>query len=187
MNNIIEVLKKIAPLSEEECNRFLNITTPFHLNKGEYWIESGKRNNSIAFIQDGYLRKFYVKDGNEITDFFYFENDFSADLPSIINNSLPQANIVAMQKTTLTVFSYNDFNELCRTAPALEHLNRTIVEFTFLRFYNRTTSFILKTPKQRYEELMISYPKILQNAAQYHIASYLGITPQHLSRLRTRK
>lgn len=184
MSKIIQVLKKIASLSEDDCNNFLKITTTFQLKKGDYWIESGKKNDKIAFLEDGYLRKFYVMEGNEITDFFYFENDFCADLPSIIDNSSPHASIVAMQKTTLTIFSYDDFNELCKTAPALEHLHRVIVEFTFLRFYKRTVSFILQTPKERYEELLVTNPQILQNATQYHIASYLGISPQHLSRLR---
>lgn len=184
MSKIIQVLRKIAPLTDDECNRFLEIITTSQLKKGDYWIESGRRNDKIAFLENGYLRKFYVMEGNEITDFFYFENDFSADLPSIIGNKLPHASIVAMQNTTLTIFSYNDFNKLCKTLPALEHLHRVIVEFTFLRFYNRTVSFILQTSKERYEELILNNPQILQNATQYHIASYLGISPQHLSRLR---
>lgn len=187
MSKIITVLKKTVPLSEEDCNMFLNITSTSQLNKGDYWIESGKKNDKVAFLEDGYLRKFYVKDGDEITDSFYFENDFCTDLPSIIGNTLPQAGIVAMQKTTLTIFSYDDFSQLCKNSPALEHLLRVMVELTFLRFYNRTVSFILQTPKERYEELLVTNPQILQSAAQYHIASYLGISPQHLSRLRAKK
>ena len=69
----------------------------------------------------------------------------------------------------------------------LEHLNRILVERSLLRFYNRTASFILKTPKERYNDLVNSKSPVLQKAAQYHIASYLGISPQHLSRLRSEK
>jgi len=187
MSKIIEVLKKTAPLSEEDCDKFLSIISTVQLNKGDYWIEAGKKNNNVAFLEAGYLRKYYVQDGNEITDSFYFENEFCTDLPSIIGNTLPLASIIAMQKTTITVFSYKDFNALCKNSPSLEHLHRVMVEFTFLGFYNRTVSFILQSPKERYDNLLITNPNIMQNAAQYHIASYLGITPQHLSRLRAKK
>jgi CRP/FNR family transcriptional regulator, anaerobic regulatory protein len=184
MKKIIQVLNNFVPLSDKDCISLNEILNTVCLNKGEYWIKAEKKNHNIAFIDEGYLRKFYAKEGNEITDFFYFENDFSADLPSILGNTNPVASIIAMQKTTLTTFSYNAFNDLCKESPTLEHLHRLIIEFTFLRFYKRSVSFILQTPKERYEDLMLSYPNVFQRATQYHIASYLGISAQHLSRLR---
>ena len=83
MENIIRVLNNIAPLTNKDCISLNEILNTVYLDKGEYWIRAGKKNHNIAFIDKGYLRKFYLKEGNEITDFFYFENDFSADLPSI--------------------------------------------------------------------------------------------------------
>jgi len=187
MKKIIQVLNNIVPLSDQDCNSLNEILNTVYLDKGEYWIKADKKNHNIAFIDEGYLRKFYVKEGNEITDFFYFEDDFSADLPSILGGTNPMASIIAMQRTTLTTFSYHAFNELCKQSPTLEHLHRLIIEFTFLRFYKRSVSFILQTPKERYYDLIVSYPNVFQKAAQYHIASYLGISPQHLSRLRRQK
>lgn len=185
MTQLIQTLKQIALLTDEDAEKLMNICRPVQLNKGDFWIRSGKLNTMVGFLNDGYLRKYYIKDGIEITDFFYFENEISADLPSILGNTLPHADIVAMKKTSLTVFSYHDFNALGKTNPVFEHLHRLILEQAFLRFYNRTISFILKTPKERYEELIVTGPQILQQATQYHIASYLGISPQHLSRLRS--
>ena len=184
MKKIIQVLNNILQLSDNDCNSLNEILTTVSLGKGDYWIRADKKNHNVAFVDEGYLRKFYIKDGNEITDFFYFENDFSADLPSILGNTKPMAGIIAMQKTVLTTFSYHAFNELCKQSPTLEHLHRLIIEFTFLRFYKRSVSFILQTPKERYNDLIDIYPNVFQRAAQYHIASYLGISPQHLSRLR---
>jgi CRP/FNR family transcriptional regulator, anaerobic regulatory protein len=184
MNKIIQVLSRIAPLNEKDCDSLSKILNTTYLNKGEYWIKAEKKNHNIAFIEEGYLRKFYIKDDDEVTDFFYFENDFCADLPSIIGNLNPHASIIAMQKSILTTFSYHDFNELCKQSPTLEHISRVLVEITFLRFYKRSVSFILQTPIERYNELIVSEPKVFQKATQYHIASYLGISPQHLSRLR---
>ena len=184
---VIQAFNSIVSLPDDDCislNEILNTVT---LKKGEYWIKAGKKNDDIAFVDEGYLRKFYVEDGIEITDFFYFENDFSADLPSILGNTKPVADIIAMCHTTLTTFSYHAFNDLCRHSPTLEHLHRLILESTFLRFYKRSVSFILQTPKERYKDLIDSYPNVFQRATQYHIASYLGISPQHLSRIRGQK
>jgi CRP-like cAMP-binding protein len=185
MSKLIEVLRQIAPLSDADAERLMKITKTIHVQKGDFWIESGKKNDMMAFIDKGYLRKYYVKDGDEVTDFFYFENEFTADLPSIVGNVLPHANVVAMKKTSLTAFSYHDFDKLCQSSLAFEHLHRLVFQYTFLRFYNRTMSLIMKTPKERYAELLASNSQVLQNVTQYHIASYLGISAQHLSRLRS--
>lgn len=187
MERIIQVLKEIAPLIEEDIVNFLGITKTRELEKGDYWIEAGRKNRQIGFLDAGYLRKYYLKEGDEITDYFYFENDFTADLPSIFSNSPPVASIIAMQNSSLVTFCYDDFNELCDASPRLEHLHRLIIESTFLRFYDRAVSFIMETPKERYEQLVSSRPDILQRVAQHHIASYLGISPQHLSRIRADK
>jgi len=184
MKKIVAVLKGFSPLNENDRDQLLALCTPLVLEKGEHWIQEGKKNDSVAFLENGYLRKYFVKDGNEITDFFYFENDFCADLPSIITNSNPASNIMAMQRTSVITFPYTEFNELCKKSHALEHIHRLIVEYTFVRFYKRSVSFILQAPKERYDQLVKTQPQVLQNATQYHIASYLGISPQHLSRLR---
>jgi len=187
MEKIIEILNSIVALPDEDRQSLTDIFETSSLKKGDYWIKAGKKNLNIAFIEEGYLRKFYLKDGVEITDLFYFENDFSADLPSILGGGQPTSSIIAMEETTLTVFSYHAFDELCKHSLDLEHLHRKIIESTFLRFYKRSVSFILHTPQERYDELRSSWPMVLQRVTQYHIASYLGITPQHLSRLRGRK
>ena len=184
---MIQVLTSVVSLSEKDCNDLINISNTVKLDKGEYWIKAQKKNHNFAFIDEGYLRKFYNKDGKEITDFFYFKNDFSSDLPSILENRVSTSNIIAMRESKLVVFSHHDFNELCKHSIALEHLFRILLEKVFVRFYNRTESFIQQTPMERYNDLIFSYPNIFQNAAQYHIASYLGISPQHLSRLRGQK
>jgi len=186
-HTLLAALNSIHPLSEKDNDAILGIVKTRQLKKGHHWLEEGKANNYIAFIDKGYLRKYYLKDGNEITDSFYFENDLCADLPSIIGKIKPTSNVIAMQPTLLTTFSYVEFNKLCERSMALEHLNRLLVESTFLKFYTRTVSFILKTPKERYEDLIKTQSSIIQKAAQYHIASYLGIGPQHLSRLRANK
>lgn len=184
---IIESLNSIKPLSQTEVAAFLGIIHEVNLSKGDYWIQENTLSNKIAFLINGYLRKFYNKDGNEVTDSFYFENSFCADLPSAIGRHPLISSTVAMTPTTLLVFTYDDFMMLCDKSQTFEKIYRILLEQTFLQFYKRTTSFILQTPKQRYDDLIKNQPLVLQRATQYHIASYLGISYQHLSRLKSEK
>jgi len=183
---IIEALSQALPLSYEEINDFVQITREEKLSKGQFWVKEDKRNERIGFLLNGYLRKYYIDNaGKEITDAFYFPSDFCTDLPSIISNTKPSSNIVAMEQTSLVVFSYADFDKLRIQYPKFERIYSKFLELNFLKFYDRTTSFIQQSPKERYSELLKGSPIILEKATQYHIASYLGISHQHLSRLRS--
>lgn len=190
-NSIIEKfsesLKSISPLNEEETNEIIDISQIRELKVGECFFHEGMQAKEVAFIFKGYLRKYYLKDGKELTDFFYFENSFTGDLPSIMNNEPCVSFNVAMEPTILVTLRYADLDSLSRKFPNIDHLLRVNVERSFITFYQKSVSFILKSPKQRYEQLIAAYPQVLQRVTQYHIASYLGITPQHLSRLRGQK
>lgn len=183
---VIRAFTAIMPLSEKEIEDFAHITKQQKLTKGEYWIKENKRNDKIAFLLSGYLRKYYIdNDGREITDSFYFESEFCTDLPSIIGNTKPSSNVVAMEDTFLITFSNADFDRLRIRHARFERIYSKLLEQTFLRFYNRVTSLIRQSAKERYRELLQANPVMLQKVTQYHIASYLGISHQHLSRLRS--
>src|SRR5437764_506259 len=96
--NILNFLNAVNPLSEQDCDKVLKILSTKHLKKGDYWLEEGKVNYNVAFVEEGYLRRFWLKDGIEITDTFYFDHDLCVDLPSIISQRRPLSNVVAMQR-----------------------------------------------------------------------------------------
>lgn len=184
MEKVIEVLMRVSPLNKKDIDSIISITEPLTLKKGEYWIQAGKSNRNIGFVESGYLRKYYTKEGEEITDYFYFDNDFTADIPSILSNTAPLADITAMKDSTLRVMPYDKLTELCNSSHNIERLLRLVIGETFRRYYNRTTGFLLQSPKERYLQLIESRKDIMQQASLAHIASFLGITPQHLSRIR---
>jgi CRP-like cAMP-binding protein len=185
---LIQAFTRIVPLKEKEIEDFIQIAKEENLSKGHFWVKENKRNERIAFLLKGYLRKYYVDNyGKEITDAFYFSSDFCTDLPSIIGNTSPSSYVVTMEETNLISFSYADFDKLRTKYAPFERIYSKLLELNFLKFYNRTTSFVQQTPKERYAEVLRQSPIILQKATQYHIASYLGISYQHLSRLRSAK
>jgi CRP-like cAMP-binding protein len=185
MENFVKAISSIPYLSTNDISLFKSICHSIDLRKGDFWTKEKHTSDKVGFIESGYIRKFYYKDDKEITDSFYFENSFTADLPSLITNSPSLANAIAEEDTSITWFSCNDMNELCRSSHMIEHFVRTMIEKTFTQFYYRSVSFIMKSPKERYDDLINEYVQVLQRAKQYHIASYLGISAQHLSRLRS--
>lgn len=187
INTFKNILSQLALLTESELLQIADLTSIEELNVGDFWFQEGVHTHKVAFIYKGYLRKYFLKTGKEMTDYFYFENSFTGDLPSIMGNTACKSFNVAMEPTTLITLSCSELNKLAKTSHNIEHMLRLFVEQGFITYYDKATSFILHTPKERYEQLITTYPQVLQRATQYHIASYLGITPQHLSRLRGQK
>lgn len=187
INTFKNVLSQIAILTDDELSRIVEITSVKELDTGEFWFSEGMYAKKVAFVYKGYLRKYYLKNGKEKTDYFYFENSFTGDMPSLIEQTPCKSYNVAMEPTTLITLSYAKLNELTKESHNIEHMLRVFIEQGFITYYHRATSFILQSPKERYEELINSFPQVLKRATQYHVASYLGITPQHLSRLRGQK
>jgi CRP-like cAMP-binding protein len=183
----VETLSKISFLSEGDLLQIAEIASIKELNPGDFWVYEGMFAKDVAFIFKGYLRKYFIIDGNEKTDWFYFENSFTGDMPSIIEQTACKSCNVAMESTTLIVLSYAKLNELSSKSQNIDHLLRVFIEYAFIAYYKRAMSFILQSPKERYEQLIAEFPMVTQRATQYHIASYLGITPQHLSRIRNQK
>lgn len=181
---LFAILNQYTTLTDEDKSALEGIIKIKSLQVGEFWYYEGLYAKNIAFISEGYLRKYFVVDGVEKTDFFYFENSFTGDLPSILENRPCKSYNVAMEPTTLLSIPYSELYKIAEDSKNFERLLRIFAEQGFVTYYNRTTSFILKSPKERYLELIEKQPQIIQRAKQYHIASYLGITPQHLSRIR---
>ncbi len=187
INLLLNSLKEVSHLSDEDLNQISDLVSTKDLNTGDFWFYEGMYANMIAYITKGYLRKYFLIDGKEKTDFFYFENNLTGDLPSIIANETCKSYNIAMEPTSLLVFSYHSLNKLSAKSRNIDRLLRVFAELAFVRYYNKATSFLLKSPKERYQELITAQPEVLQRSTQYHIASYLSITPQHLSRLRASK
>lgn len=187
MDQFIKIIKNFVPLPDGELQQLIGLARKKELNVGDFWLREGMLAKQVAFIEKGYLRKYYLKEGKEVTDFFYFENSFTGDLPSILSQQPTYSYVVAMEPSSLITWNYSDLNKLGQTSLNIEHLLRTMTERGFVTFYQRTKSFIMQNPKERYATLIEEQPQVHQRATQYHIASYLGITPQHLSRIRAQK
>ena len=135
------------------------------------------------------MRQYYTREtGEEMTTYFYFENNLVSSYISCLNNTPSLITIEALEKTKLLVFNYSIINELYNKEKAWERFGRKIAEYLAAGLEERMVSLLMDKPEESYIKLLNSFnkQKILQRIPQHYIANYLGVTPISLSRIRNR-
>lgn len=176
----------IPSLQEDDwqhLEKYLSFQT---LKKGELLTRNGEVCNQVSFINKGLLRFFYLVEGKEICTGFVSENEYIAQYDSFLTRQPSMGNIDALEDCELINLSYNDMQELYKTKPLFETFGRKIAEMLFIMISMQTTRLLTLTPEQRYLSVIQNESFIINRVPQYMIASFIGITPEHLSRLRNK-
>ena len=148
-------------------------------------IKQGKVCDQVAFVVSGKLRNFYIDDaGNEVTCFFVTVDSFVSAFTSFLTNTPTHENITALEDTVLRVISKKDIEELSVLIPKMQIFRRIIAENLFIIMEKRIMMLQSQSAHERYEKMLKENPEILLSVPLQYTASFLGITPQHLSRLR---
>lgn len=150
-------------------------------------LHEGEISNNIYLIKKGCLREWFNKDGKDITFQFFFEGQPVASIDSFMNQKPSLFTIESIEPTTVLSIGKADFEKLQVTYPEFKN---GFQDFIFQRFRNYGQLFLSRikdTPQERYEDLMKNHPEIIKRVPQHYIASFLGITPISLSRIRNRK
>ena len=142
--------------------------------------------SSIYYINDGIFRGYYRKDNNEITANFYFGPTIMTDLIAVRSSKETRMNVQALKNSTCMVAEFNDLDDLMDKFPNIESVFFKFLEHLYLFGVTRQHSFIFDTPQERYVKLFGERPKVIAEIPQHYISSYLGITPETLSRIRKR-
>jgi len=138
------------------------------------------------FINQGILRQYHLKDGNEFTEDFFSENDFVGNYISYLKKSLSTSNIQALEDCELFVITFDDLQKTYNEIPTVDRFGRLIAEKKLIEFHDKTTSLLMDSPEERYYKLLEEKPDLHSRIKQYYIAQYLGIQPESLSRIRKR-
>ena len=177
--------QKLVPrLSEEEWLVFEEKLTIQTLKRGKLLTRQGEVCNQVSFINKGLVRFFYTIDGKEINTGFVPANEYIAQYDSFLTRQPASGNIDALEDCELINLSYNDMQALYQSNPVFEKFGRKVAEMLFIMISSQTTMLLTLTPEERYQSVIQNAPYIIQRVPQYMIASYIGITPEHLSRLR---
>ncbi len=179
-------IKKIVSLSEEEWDILKNGFKKISYSKGDLILSEGEHCDFIGFVETGLFRFYIIKEGNEKTTDFWFPLDFFSDYRSFLTNTPSNYNIEAMRSGTIWKLKRAYMHKHYEESVNFNKLGRIIAEQIFLMKSLRLDSFLIDSPKERYLKLLNKDPNILQAVPQYMIASYLGITPESLSRIRKR-
>jgi CRP-like cAMP-binding protein len=186
MQNILfDFLSKYIPLTEDEKNAILSLDLFRSVKKGTTLLKEGQKSKDSYFVLKGCIRTYYVLDGEEKTTAFYSELDVLTP-PCVISKTPSEYYISCIEDTILTVSSADMEAEINSKFPKFEALCRLLSEDLLAKQRTDFDAFKTSSPEQRYLNLLQSRPDLVRRVPQHQLASYLGIKPQSLSRLRAR-
>lgn len=179
------VFQSIHVLPQMELDQLDYLITFRKLKKGEVLLKENQVCNEIYFIKKGILRSYFFNhQGDEITNCFAFENEFMASFSSFITQKAAEENIQALVDTELQIISRESLEKLYKLGIHWQEIGRKLTEIEYVTLQKRMISFQKLSGSQRYEELYKNHQKYLQLIPLQYLASYLGVTPRHLSRIR---
>jgi len=181
---LIQVFNQIVKLSNREELLLREIFIPKVLKKKEFFLKEGQRNDKAAFISKGLVRYFVIKNDEESTLEFSQELEFIADFPSFDERGTSVQNIQAVEDCELLVTNYIGIQRIYNEFENGNLIGRKIMEHRFKVMMSQLLSIYMHTSEQRYQHFINNYRNITQRIPQYLIASYVGVKPQSLSRIR---
>jgi CRP-like cAMP-binding protein len=186
MQHLLSHLINYYSLSEPANEALQDCFQKQGLNKGEFLLKEGKVCNQLYFLESGAIRGFYNLDGKEITHWFGFEDDFVTSFHSFITGEPAVENIQLLEGSILWSISKEQLEKLFNTHHEIERLVRIAYEKYYIRLEERFVNAQFKTARERYESLLQQTPYILERVPLGCVASYLGISQETLSRIRSR-
>jgi len=186
MQQLISHITNYYPLSNVAQNALHDCFEKITLSKNEFLLSQGNICRHLYFLEKGALRGFYNLDGKEITHWFAFENDFVTSFHSFITKEAAVENIQLLEGSILWAISKETLAALFEQYHEIETLVRIAYEKYYIRLEERFVNAQFKTASERYENLITQTPHIIERVPLGFIASYLGISQETLSRIRSK-
>lgn len=182
-----ENFNKKVPLTDQEKEQIKSSLAVKKIRKKQYLLQEGDVCKNIAFVEKGALRAYTVdNDGVEHIMQFALEGWYISDLYSFLTGEIATYNIDAIEDAELVLISKTAHYELLKKYPKYETFTRELITGAYLALQKRLNSIISKSLEDRYEAFISLYPDIAKRVPQHMIASYMGLTPETLSRVRRR-
>lgn len=185
-SNLLNLIGKIAELDKDEIALIKKSFTPFFLGKGSFFLRAGEINTHVGFLHKGLVRYFVLKDEEESTFEFTKEGEFIADYQSFNNKSISIQNIQAIEDCELLVINYANVQSIFNNIKNGNLIGRHLIEHRFDVMVTQLLAVYMQNHQERYKRFIQNYTDLAQRIPQYLIASYVGVKPPSLSRIRRR-
>lgn len=177
--------KRFDLFTEEEITSIGSLFAKRVLTKNSFLVKEGEACEEIAFIESGVFRSFYTsEEGNELTYCFRFPDDLIGAYSAFITGGKSIESIQAIMNTVIWTIQKKDLDTLAKQLPQWNTFLKMIAEQQYLELEQRVIQFQRLTAQQRYNNLIVNHPNYIQYLPLQYLASYLGITQRHLSRIR---
>ncbi|RKE57110.1 Crp/Fnr family transcriptional regulator [Sphingobacterium detergens] len=186
MDILLQVIEKTIRINSDEKELVAKLFREKEYRKGEYFLKEGEVCRHVGFIIRGMMRYYINDDGEDKTYGFGKELDFVCNNESFIPQKPSVQRIQALEDCHLLVISYDNLQLFYSGLKNGERFGRIIIEQVFIQTLQGLNSLYTDSPELRYEKFMKDYPDLLQRIPQYYIASFIGVKPQSLSRIRKR-
>ena len=185
-SNLLKLLQRIVDLDKEEEELIKSSFKPLSLSKHDYFLKADEVNKYIGFLEKGLVRYFVYKDDEESTFEFTKEGEFIADYQSFNNRTTSIQNIQAIEDCEMLIINYDNVQTIFNTTKNGNLIGRHIIEHRFDIMVNQLLAIYMQNQEERYKKFVEHYSDLTQRIPQYLIASYVGVKPQSLSRIRRR-
>lgn len=182
---LIYAVKTLSPVPDDQIEIFIKMGTQREFNINETFISAGEIPTKLAFNLKGLFRYYYpCENGNEYTKGFFPENTFISSYSAMIQNRGSYFTIEALEKSTALVLDYLDWKRLFNEHPSWGSFIIALLEMGYMTKESRERELLLFDAETRYRLFLERFPGLDRRVKQHYIASYLGITPVALSRVR---
>lgn len=181
-----QCLQQFCPINNKDWEVFVKKLKPRSFKKGDLFIREGQLCNQMGFLNKGIARVYYVVGGKEITSYFNAGNRnlFVCSFTSFLSRKPSFENIHFLEDSELFILSYKELQQLYDKRPDLQKLGRLMAEYNYVLSMERIYSLQHSPAIERYDNMLKIYPGLMNQVPHHYIASYLGITPESLSRIR---
>lgn len=184
-NLLFDFISKYVSLTEEEKNAIISLDIFHSVKKGTVLLKEGQKTKDSYFVLKGCIRTYYIIDGEEKTTAFYTEME-ALTPPCVVSKTPSEYYISCTEDTILSVSNADMEAEVNRKFPKFEIMCRVLSEELLAKQRIDFDEFKTSSPEQRYLNLLQNRPDLIQRVPQHQLASFLGMKPQSLSRLRAR-
>ena len=186
-NNLLSLLNSIIPLSDKLKSRLTEILCVESFPRKHLLLKEGQICNHIYFIDRGFVRSYHLKDDKEITNWFMKENDMIISVSSFFKREPSFEYLQLLEDSTFCSIHFDELQNLYLEFPEFNVIGRVLVEKYYVLSEERVTSMRKQKAEDRLHFLTDKYPEIMQRASLGHIATYLGISSETMSRIRSKK